>query len=170
MSASGEYCSAHGSARCGSLSLLGMARPSNTLHGRLHLVYELPYRCQYAHRHLARLGSPKIMVPTRGGPCRASSASQISKCIDAGRGRCSGGLDARTRRSSWPKRAGTAKPPSSSAARVRSLRAPRTFSRVAKKTAPDASRTSCETRSARTSPGDICVDHARGTQTRPQAR
>jgi hypothetical protein len=48
----------------------------------------------------------QIMVPTRGGPCRVSSASQISKCIDAGRGRCSGVLDARTRRSSWPKRAG----------------------------------------------------------------
>jgi hypothetical protein len=36
----------------------------------LHLVYEL-YRCHYAHRHLARLGSSQIMVPTWVGQCRA---------------------------------------------------------------------------------------------------
>jgi hypothetical protein len=33
--------------------------------------YELPYRCRYAHRRLARLGSPRFMVPTWGGPRRA---------------------------------------------------------------------------------------------------
>jgi hypothetical protein len=29
----------------------------------LHLVYELPYRCRYAHRRLARLGSSKLWSP-----------------------------------------------------------------------------------------------------------
>jgi hypothetical protein len=41
------------------------------LDAALHLVYELPYRCRYAHRRLARLGLAQIMVPTWGGPCRA---------------------------------------------------------------------------------------------------
>jgi hypothetical protein len=40
------------------------------LDAALHLVYELPYRCHYAHRRLARLGSSRSWSP-QGRPCRA---------------------------------------------------------------------------------------------------
>jgi hypothetical protein len=48
-----------------------------------HLVYELPYRCRYAHRRPARLGSSKSWSPHRG-PCRAS----IGQPKPAGRPGC----------------------------------------------------------------------------------
>src|SRR5262245_47022830 len=42
----------------------------------LHLVYELPYRCRYAHRRLARLGSPRSWSPHEAGRAALSSASR----------------------------------------------------------------------------------------------
>jgi type I restriction enzyme, R subunit len=53
----------------------GEGSAAHTLHAGPHLVYELPYRCRYAHRRLARLGSPRSWSPRgvdRAAPCRRS--------------------------------------------------------------------------------------------------
>ena len=49
----------------------------------VHLVYELPYRCHYAHRHLARLGSLKSWSPRGADRAALSSGQLISKPVDA---------------------------------------------------------------------------------------
>jgi hypothetical protein len=41
------------------------------LDAALHLVYELSYRCHYAHRRPSAARLVQIMVPTWGGSCRA---------------------------------------------------------------------------------------------------
>ena len=45
------------------------------LDAALHLVYESSYRCQYAHRHLARLGSPRSWSPHGADRAALSSAA-----------------------------------------------------------------------------------------------
>src|SRR5262249_20162377 len=49
------------------------------LDAALHLVYELPYRCQYAHRRLARLGSPRSWSPHGADRAALPSASRVSQ-------------------------------------------------------------------------------------------
>jgi hypothetical protein len=58
----GYAVGAHASARCGSPLA---DRPPTYYNARRH----------YAHRRLARLGLVQLMVPTRGGPGRASLRS-----------------------------------------------------------------------------------------------
>jgi hypothetical protein len=53
------------------------------LDATVHLDYELAYRCRYAHRRLARLGSPRSWSPHGADRAALSSASQVSKPVDA---------------------------------------------------------------------------------------
>jgi len=68
------------------------ARPSNTLYAGLNLVYELLYRCRYAHRRLARHGSPRSWSPhgaDRAALLRSQNGRARMACpCRSERGRC----------------------------------------------------------------------------------
>jgi hypothetical protein len=54
------------------------------LDAALLLVYELPYQYDYAQPAPSAARLAQIMVPTQADRAALSSASLVSKCVDAG--------------------------------------------------------------------------------------